>query len=107
MSKKKDVIGIIRSEIEKLEQDLALEANTRLRLHAMNEQLLGALQEMERMAEDVSTTITEAHGGRRTGLKSLVDRLKALMRNWRLLKQKQRASIVKDALDRHDDDTRS
>ena len=107
MSKKKDVIGIIRSEIEKLEQDLALEANTRLRLHAMNEQLLGALQEMERMAEDVSTTITEAHGVRRTGLKSLVDRLKALMRNWRLLKQKQRASIVKDALDRHDDDTRS
>lgn len=105
MSKKKDVIGIIRFEIEKLEQDLALEANTRLRLHAMNEQLLGALQEMELMAEDVSTTITEAHGGRRTGLKTLVERLKVLVRNWRLFKQKQRGSISKDLLDKHDGET--
>ena len=107
MSKKKDVIGIIRGEIEKLEQDLALEANTRLQLHAMNEQLLGALREMEQMAEDVSTTITEAHGGRRTGLKTLVEKLNALVRNWRLFKQNQRAAIAKNLLDRHDDETSS
>ena len=107
MSKKKDVIGIIRGEIEKLEQDLDLEANTRLQLHAMNEQLLGALREMEQMAEDVSTTITEAHGGRRTGLKDLVEKLKALVRNWRLFKQNQRAAIAKNLLDRHDDETSS
>ena len=107
MSKKKDVIAIIRGEIEQLEQDLALEANTRLQLHAMNEQLLGALREMELMAEDVSTTIAEAHGGRRTGLKALVEKLKALVRNWRLFKQNQRAAIVQDLLDRHDDETSS
>jgi hypothetical protein len=107
MSKKKDVIAIIRGEIEKLEQDLALEANTRLQLHAMNEQLLGALREMELMAEDVSTTIAEAHGGRRTGLKALVEKLKASVRNWRLFKQNQRAAIAKNLLERHDDETSS
>lgn len=107
MSKKKDVIAIIRGEIEKLEQDLALEANTRLQLHAMNEQLLGALREMELMAEDVSTTIAEAHGGRRTGLKALVEKLKALVRNWRLFKQNKRAAIAKNLLERHDDETSS
>jgi len=107
MSKKKDVIALIRGEIENLEQDLALEANTRLQLHAMNEQLLGALREMEQMADGVSTTIAEAHGGRRTGLKALVEKLKVLVRNWRLFKQNQRAAIVQDLLDRHDDETSS
>jgi len=107
MSKKKDVIALIRGEIENLEQDLALEANTRLQLHAMNEQLLGALREMEHIADGVSTTIAEAHGGRRTGLKALVEKLKVLVRNWRLFKQNQRAAIVQDLLDRHDDETSS
>ena len=67
MAKKKEVIDAIRAEIERLEQDLALEANTRLQLHGMNEQLLGALREMEKMADDVSATVTAAHGGRRSG----------------------------------------
>ena len=105
MSKKKQVIGAIRAEIERVEQDLALEASTRLKLHAMNEQLLGALQEMEKMADDVSATITAAHGGRRTGLKALIDRLKLLARDWRTFKLNQRASIAKALTDGHHEDT--
>lgn len=105
MAKKKDLIGVIRAEIEKLEQDLALEAGTRMKLHAMNEQLLGALAEMERIADDVSTTITSAHGGRRTGLKALVDRLKLLVQSWRALKRNQRAAIAKAPYGSHDDES--
>ena len=105
MAKKKEAIGAIRAEIERLEQDLALEANTRLQLHGMNEQLLGALREMEKMADDVSATVTAAHGGRRTGLKDLVDRLKLLVRNWRAFKLNQRASIAKALSDGHHDET--
>jgi hypothetical protein len=105
MAKKKEAIGAIRAEIERLEQDLALEANTRLQLHGMNEQLLGALREMEKMADGVSATVTAAHGGRRTGLKDLVDRLKLLVRNWRAFKLNQRASIAKALSDGHHDET--
>ena len=106
MAKKKEVIDAIRAEIERLEQDLALEANTRLQLHGMNEQLLGALREMEKMADDVSATVTAAHGGRRTGLKDLVDRLRLLVRNWRAFKLNQRTSIAKALSDGHHVETR-
>ena len=102
MAKKKNVISIIRTEIERLEQDLALEANTRLQLHAMNEQLLCALREMEKMADDVSTTIAAAHGGRRTGLKALIDQLKHLVKSWRAFKLNQRAEIAKGLAAGHD-----
>ena len=105
MSKKKEVISLIRTEIERLEQDLALEANTRLQLHTMNEQLLCALREMEKMAGDVSTIITVAHGGRRTGLKALIDQLKLLVKSWRSIKQSQRAAIAKNLTARHDDES--
>jgi hypothetical protein len=105
MAKKKETIGAIRAEIERLEHDLALEANTRLQLHAMNEQLLGALREMEKMADDVSTNVTAAHGGRRTNLKAFVDRLKLLVRNWKAIKLNRRASIAKALSDGHHDGT--
>ena len=107
MAKKKDVINMIRTEIERLEEDLALEANTRLQLHAMNEQLLCALREMEKMADDVSTTIATAHGGRRTGLKALIDQLKLLVKNWRAFKLNQRAEIVKGLAAGRDDESSS
>lgn len=105
MAKKKEVINVIRMEIERLEQDLALEANTRLQLHAMNEQLLCALREMERMAEDMSTTISAAHVGRRTGLKALIDQLKLLAKSWRAFKLNQRAEIAKGLAAGHDDES--
>jgi hypothetical protein len=104
MAKKKEAISAIRAEIERLEQDLALEANTRLQLHAMNEKLLDALREMEKMADDVSATVMAAHGGRRTGLKEQVDRLKLLIRNWRAFKLNQRTSIAKELSDGHHDE---
>ena len=102
MAKKKDLIIAIRAEIKKLENDLALEASTRLQLHAMNEQLLGALTEMEKIADDVSTTIAAAHGGRRTGLKALIDQLKLLVQSWRAFKLNQRAAIAKALSAGHD-----
>ena len=103
MAKKNEVISAIRAEIERLEQDLALEAGTRVRLHAMNERLLGALREMEKMADEVTSTITAAHGGKRTGLKVLVDRLKLLVQSWRAFKLNQRAIIAKALSAGHDD----
>jgi len=105
MTRKKEVINLIRTEIERLEQDLALEANTRLQLHAMNEQLICALREMEKMADDVSTTIAAAHGGRRTGLKALIDQLKHLVKSWRAFKLNQRAAIAKGLAAGHDDES--
>jgi predicted nucleic acid-binding Zn-ribbon protein len=95
MTRKKEAISAIRAEIESLEKDLAIEAATRMKLHAMNEQLVEALHEMEQIAEDVSTTIAEAHGGRRTALKALVDKLKLLVRNWRGFKSSQRAKVAR------------
>jgi predicted nucleic acid-binding Zn-ribbon protein len=103
MAQKKDVITEIRAEIERLEQDLALEASTRLQLHAVNEQLVAALGEMEKMADEVTNTITAAHEGKRTGLKALVDRLKLLVQSWKAFKLNQRAVIAKALSDGHDD----
>jgi len=94
MAKKKEIIATIRVEIERLEHDLAIEANTRLQLHAMNEQLFSALREMEKMADDVSATVVAAHRGRRAALKDLVDKVKLLARSWRAFQSKQRSSIA-------------
>ena len=71
----------------------------------MNEQLLCALREMEKMADDVSTTITAAHGGRRTGLKALIDQLKLWSGAGETFKLTQRAAIAKGLTAGHDDDT--
>lgn len=107
MAKKKEVINSIRAEIDRLEMDLAIEASTRLKLHAMNEQLVGALREMEKIAEEVSSTISAAHGGKRTGLKGLIDQLKALVRSWRSFKASQRLSIANPLPRGQDDETSS
>ncbi len=107
MAKKKDVINAIRAEIVRLEQDLALEAGTRLKLHAMNEHLVGALRDMEQMAEEVSATIAAAHTGRRTGLKLLIDKLKLLIRNWRSFKTSQQVSTANRLPGMQDDEARS
>jgi len=107
MAKKKAVINAIRAEIDRLEQDLAIEADTRLKLHAMNEHLVGVLRDMEQMAEEVSATIASAHTGRRTGLKLLIDRLKLLIRNWRSFKTDQRVSIANGRPGVQDDEERS
>ena len=104
MARKRLVIDAIRAEIDRLEQDLALEAGTRLKLHAMNEHLVGVLRDMEQMAEEVSSTIAAAHNGRRTGLKLLIDRLKLLIRNWRSFKIAQRVSTANRFTGMQDDE---
>ncbi len=103
MAKKKDVIVEIRTEIGRLEQDLALEAETRMRLHAMNEKLLGALREIEQMADDVSQTVEEAHRVPRTRLGGLIEKLKALVRTWRAFKLDQQTALTKAAGQGHDE----
>jgi len=107
MAKKKYVINAIRAEIDRLESDLAIEASTRLKLHAMNEQLVGALREMEQMAEEVSATIVAAHGGRRTSLKVLIDQLKSRIQSWRSFKTSQRMSIANSLTRGQDNETSS
>ena len=94
MARKKEAIAAIRDEISRLEEDLAIEAGTRLKLHAMNEHLVGALREMELMSEEVSATIAAAHTSKRSNLKGIIDQLKALIRKWRSFKSGQRLSIA-------------
>ena len=105
MNKKKEVIAAIRAEIERVENDLAIEAGTRIQLHAMNEQLIGVLRDMEEIADDISITVTKAHAGRRAGLNTLIEKIKKLIRAWREFKIHQRSGIAKTSLGRHHDDT--
>ena len=107
MNRKKEVIAAIRAEIERVEKDLTIEASTRIQLHAMNEQLFGALRDMEEIADDISITVTKAHAGRRAGLNTLIKKIKKLIRAWREFKIRQGSGIAKSSLGRHHDDTRS
>lgn len=89
MEAKKRVIAAIRTEIDRLEQDLALEATTRASLHAMNCKLIRALQEMENMAGEFDHLVDKAHRTPRTSLGRLIDSLKALISQWRSFKRRQ------------------
>jgi len=102
MVKKKNVIVEIRGEINRLEQDLALEAQTRMRLHAMNEKLLSALREIEKMADDIGDTVVIAHKVPRTSLGGLIEQLKALVKTWRAFKFDQLKTLANDARQGHD-----
>ena len=104
MAKKKQAIAEIRKEIERFEQDLALEAEARVRLHSLNEYLIGALRDMESMANDMATTAEEANRAPRTGLKRYIDKLKSLARNWKAFKAGQPDTAAVQAIaDGHDD----
>lgn len=105
MDRKKEVIAAIRAEIERVEKDLAIEASTRIQLHAMNKQLIGALRDMEEIADDIAITVTKAHAGRRAGLNTLIEKIKNIIRAWREFKRRQRSGIAKVTLGRHHDDT--
>lgn len=94
MNSKKTMIDEIRNEIAKLEQDLALEADTRMRLHAMNEALVDALAEIDRFTEDVTSVVAEASRTPRTLLGGMIDQLRALPRRWKAFKAAQRQRIA-------------
>lgn len=94
MESRKQMIVAVRLEIARLEQDLALEASTRARLHVMNLRLVSALQEMDGLVGDLDMLVHEAHQVPRGRLGRLIDRLKALVHQWRSLKRRQRQEMV-------------
>jgi chromosome segregation ATPase len=101
MSQKKDVIVDIRTEIERLEQDLSVEAETRLRLHAMNEMLMGALRDIEQTADDITQTVEEAHLVPRIRLGGLIEKLKNQVKTWRAIKIGRQTALAKTASQGH------
>lgn len=94
METHKQVIAAIRLEIARFEQDLALQASTRARLHAMNIRLISALQEMDGLVGDLDALVLEAHQVPRSRLGRLIDSLKALVQRWRSLKRHQRQEMA-------------
>lgn len=94
MEARKKVISAVRLEIARIEQDLALEASTRARLHSMNLRLFSALQEMDSLVGDLDVLVHEAHRVPRSRLGRLIDRLKALIYQWRSLKRQQREEMA-------------
>ena len=94
MEARKQVIAAVRLEIAQLEQDLALEASTRARLHAMNLRLVAALQKMDGLVGDLDALVQEAHQVPRSRLGRLIDSLKALVQQWRSLKRHQRQEMA-------------
>jgi hypothetical protein len=94
MDKKREMIVEIRKEIERLELDLALEADTRMRLHSMNEMLVDALREIQETTDEFSKIVDEAQGVSRTGMGSLIEKLKSLVRHWRDLKVRQQRTMA-------------
>jgi hypothetical protein len=91
---KKQVIVAIRLEIDRLEQDFALEAGTRAILHAMNIKLFKALQEMGGIVEELDELVDQAHRVPRSHLGRLIDSLKALIRQWRSFKRRQQQEMA-------------
>jgi hypothetical protein len=102
MDSKKMMMDEIRKEIAKLEQDLTLEAGTRMRLHAMNEALINALVDIDAFAEEVTHVVAESHRTSRTGLGGMIDKLKALPRRWKAFKAVQRQTIASALAPRDD-----
>ena len=94
MEARKQVIAAVRLEIARLEQDLALEASTRARLHAMNLRLVSVLQTMDGLVGDLDALVQEAHQVPRSRLGRLIDSLKALVQQWRSLKRHQRQEMA-------------
>jgi DNA repair exonuclease SbcCD ATPase subunit len=94
MKAKKTAVSQIQSAIEDLEKNLAMEGEARIRLHAMNEQLIRALQDMESLAEDFEDVVKTGHQTQRTRLGSLIEKLKKYVRAWRQLKQERRDSLL-------------
>ena len=94
MEGKKQIIAAIRLEIDRLEQDFALEAETRARLHAMNLRLVEALQEMDGLVGDLDKVIDEARRVPRSRLGRLIDSLKAVIHQWRAFKRRQQQELA-------------
>jgi hypothetical protein len=86
MDKKREMIAEIRQEVERLELDLSLEAATRMRLHSMNE--------IQQTTDEFSQIVDEAQSVSRTGMGSLIAKLKLLVRRWRDSKVRQQRTMA-------------
>jgi hypothetical protein len=89
LSSKKIVAGNISAAISQIEQDLAIEAGTRAKLHTVNEKLIEALREMDKMSNDITGTVDEAHRIQRFDLLRLIAQLRSQVSNWRTFKLRQ------------------
>ena len=96
MEEKKRFIVEMRAEIERLENDFAIEAQTRVQLHAMNERLLAVLKEVDDFVEETTTVIGGGHQVPRSRLGALVERLISLVKRWRSFKRQQRDMLAPD-----------
>lgn len=94
MEDKKQMIAAIRLEIDRLEQEFALEADTRASLHAMNLRLYKALQEMDGLVGDLDQVVDQAHRVPRSRLGRLIDSLKSLIHQWRAFKRRQQQELT-------------
>ena len=94
MDGKKQMIAAIRLEIVRLEQDFALEADTRARLHAMNLRLVKALQEMDGLVGDLDQVVDEARSVPRSRLGRLIESLKSVIHQWREFKRRQQQELA-------------
>lgn len=99
---KRVMMDEIQKEINRYQQDLALEASARMRLHKMNEALVKTLAEIDGFTNELSDAVVEAHHTGRNGLGGLIDKLKALPDRWKAFKAAQRQAIA-SALQASDD----
>ena len=94
MEEKKQFILEMRAELERLENDFAIESQARLRLHAMNEHLVAVLKEVDGFVEEAAAVVEGGHQVPRSRLGSLIEQLKSLVKRWRAFKRQQRAMPV-------------
>ena len=94
IKKKKLIILELRNEIERLKQDLTIEADVRIRLYRMSEELVRALREIDDFAEELSGVVLEAHRARRNGLGGFIEKLKELSGRWKVFKAGKRQAIA-------------
>jgi hypothetical protein len=94
MDAKKTMMERIRNEIAKLENDLALEPDARIRLHEMSEALVNALAEIDGFTGEVISVVTEAHRTPRTQLGGIIEKLRALPRRWQAFRAAHRQTIA-------------
>ena len=94
LGSKKIIASNISAAISQIEQDLAIEAGTRAKLHTVNEKLIEALREMDKMSSDITGTVDEAHRVQRFDLLRLITQLRSQVSDWRTFKLRQLKAFV-------------
>lgn len=102
MAMRKESIMQIQNLLGRLENDIALAAKAKVRVHALNELLVGELAKYEQVADDFVSVSSEAQLAPRTGLKFWIEKLKSLSKRWHSIRLEKRDSIAQ-ALQRLND----